>query len=424
MFGKNKKGYTATGKILKRMPVVIMLVAITQDFFKFIGGQREDKMKKVKITLIGLVLTLLFVDIGDVCASPDEGECVIIIQGHEKTGEKFATNTVDALIAGFKSSPGGTTVTPLRPKGHTGTQGGKTYSNKQDLLNKLKTAACNEKCKNVVLIFIGHGYKFTIYDADGNPVKEKHGLKIGSGNTENDGLFGDEVAKIIDECKKKVKLYADCCFAGAFLKEIKEALASKTLVQVALGSCNKDQFAFIWPKKDPDQYYLFSRYFLEDYYFIITNPNVMKDIEKEAKAKNLPIMVVVMHEAFKSAKEKTRQQSGGTRVPVETVTPKIDESKIKIPNKPVIKIEAVEEIVEKYRYYSYSFHFYKVINKSNGKCVVVGYVDNKIGLPIAPIESVSCNIDCSFTEFKFKDGGKVHVVKIKKEGKELSLIHI
>lgn len=234
-------------------------------------------------------------------------------------------------------------------------------------------------------------------------------------------MFGEDVAKKIDACGKNCMLYADCCWAETFLKETKKALKNKNLIQVALGSCK--QKALFFQDKDLKGYYAFTGYFLENYYLIITDPNVMEGIEKEAKAKNLPIMVVIMHEAFEPAKNKTQQLlrlRGGKVVPVETVTPTIDQSKIKLPNKPIIKVKTIEKIGgtggRKYRFYEYRFHFYKVIDAKTKKCVVVGYVKKIEELPIAPIESVSSEEDCSITEFKFKVDDKEHGVKIEKKG--------
>lgn len=119
--------------------------------------------KVLTVMLYVLMIAIIFAVVVpmNVSASPADGECVIIIQAYEKSGEDASTNTVDALITGFKSFPGAT-VTALRPVGHTGTRGGTTYSNKQDLLNKLKAAACDRKCKNVVLIFVGHSARHPI----------------------------------------------------------------------------------------------------------------------------------------------------------------------------------------------------------------------------------------------------------------------
>ena len=55
-----------------------------------------------------------------------------------------------------------------------------------------------------------------------NPPANKNagGMKIGSGNSKaNDYLLAEEMAKLIDECKKSVKLIPSHCFAESMIND-------------------------------------------------------------------------------------------------------------------------------------------------------------------------------------------------------------
>ncbi len=214
-------------------------------------------------------------------------ECVIIIQGYEQKDEYFASNGADALEEAMHNFPGGAKVTKLRPSGsNKSTKSGTDYSSRDDLLAKLKTALCDEACKDVLLAFIGHGeggpnglHSAPSSDIDG-------GMWVGEEGSPKHSTFIEarEIARLIDECKKEVKLLDNHCYASAMYNGIIKALKNKDLLKVAIASSKWDEESkFDYPDSQKSKgFYEFLREFLKDYYKIIGDPNVMEEIKKKA----------------------------------------------------------------------------------------------------------------------------------------------
>lgn len=214
-----------------------------------------------------------------------QDECVVIIQGiRDKPNEDFFNNSSDAMLAAMAAFKPGPNITVLRPKGESSKVGTpparteKNYDGKKDLMKMIEDAICDAKCKNVVISFIGHGQgRDGINGAPNNP--NDGGMMIeNSDQPQNNFLTASEMAAIIDRCKKSVKLIPSQCFGASMINGIVENLKNKHLVGVGVTSSE-------WDKKSWGEFgglYDFIKYFLEDYYLIIGDPNVMEQIKKNA----------------------------------------------------------------------------------------------------------------------------------------------
>jgi predicted nucleic acid-binding Zn-ribbon protein len=213
-----------------------------------------------------------------------QGECVVVIQGaRDKPDEDFFKKSTDAFVKGMGYFPGGANITVLRPPGETSDLGQnpprteQNYANKADLLKKLKAAICNTECKNVVIAFVAHGIGGTDLDT---PPKDSlsGGISISKGTSEDDILFAREVAAIIDSCGKAVKLVAASCYSEAMVRGIEDEIRNKGLIGVGVSSSE-------WKEKSwaTGGYYDFIKHFLEDYYAIIGDPNIMAQLAKNAE---------------------------------------------------------------------------------------------------------------------------------------------
>lgn len=238
---------------------------------------------KLRILLIGI----LFNPLNPLLHSAfSQDECVVIIQGiRDMPNEDFFNNSSDAMLsamAAFKPSPN---ITVLRPQGESSKvanppkRSEKTYDGKSTLLKMIEEAICDAKCKNVVISFIGHGQgRDGINGAPNNP--NDGGMMIGNGDQpQNNFLTASEMAAIIDRCKKSVKLIPSQCFGASMINGIVENLKNKHLVGVGVTSSE-------WDKKSYGVFgglYDFIRHFLEDYYLVIGDPNVMEQIKKNAE---------------------------------------------------------------------------------------------------------------------------------------------
>ncbi len=496
------------------------------------------------------------------------GECVIVIQGtRQQASEDFLRNSTDVLVQGMGNFPGPPNITVLRPKGEQSKLGNnparseQTYSNKAELLAAIEQALCSDKCKNVVIAFVGHGMGGEGI-RDPPPDSLSGGMLIGNGTSNEDFLFAKEIAALIDKCQKSVKLIAAACYSESMIAGIKDKVRNKGLIGVGVSSSKWKEESFANGPSTAEMYYEFIKYFLEDYYIIINDPNVMEQLKKKAeelkkqneaynekiKAENaaiqdsikkctaeleklkkerdevdsqiketkkqiedakeaidllkkraelekqyaeakgkeksrikkqlddnakklkdlgvnkptggkldktleniekeikalevkikdleeqlkklidkwmelknkvidlefkleklnnlkplvpipdhLPLMELVIHEAFKSAKVKTKSSH-----PQEPIAP--NTGNIEVPSTPLTRIKIGDS----------HFRFYKAIDKKTGKCVVVGYRCNADGVPIGPIQSQDCNIDCSLVKFTYREGEQDKTVEAKK----------
>ncbi len=213
-----------------------------------------------------------------------KGECVVVIQGaRDKPDEDFFKKTTDVFVKGMGYFPGGANITVLRPPGETSDLGAnpprteQNYADKADLLKKLKAAICNTECKNVVIAFIAHGIGGTGLDTP--PENNKSGgISINKGGASKDILFAREVAAIIDSCGKAVKLVAAACYSESMVRGIEDEVRNKGLIGVGVSSSE-------WKEKSwaTEGYYDFIKHFLEDYYAIIGDPNIMAQLAKNAE---------------------------------------------------------------------------------------------------------------------------------------------
>lgn len=225
-----------------------------------------------------------------------DGECVIVIQGVRDTtppadpNEAFISNTADAFIRGMGNFPGPPNITAIRPQGDAGQLGGQpphtaqSYSSKADLLAKIKAALCAAECKNVVLAFIGHGMGGEgIRQAPPNANAGGMMVKSGGGNNAgNEFITAEEIAKIIDECQKSVKLVACTCYSEAMVNGIKDKLKNKHLIGVGVSASGWNEEAEAHGGSTGTIIYDFMLYFLQDYYLILGNPNLMEELKAKA----------------------------------------------------------------------------------------------------------------------------------------------
>jgi hypothetical protein len=228
------------------------------------------------------ILLHLFLLIGSPVLSQ---ECILVIQGvRNYPKEAMFNNSSDLFVTGMGATSPAPKITVLRPPGETSNLGAtparteKNYSDKADLLKKIKEALCDEKCVNVVITFIGHGMGGD--GINGAPSNDKDGgMKVGPGNF----LLAAEMAKLIDECKKSVKLISSHCYGEAMIKGICDKILNKGLIGVGIASSPWDKESFGTGRDTPTFTYEFLMNFLKDYYLIIGNPNAMADITKNAE---------------------------------------------------------------------------------------------------------------------------------------------
>lgn len=260
-------------------------------------------MKKIMYTL----WTILFFTFH---LSAQTGECVLIIQGDKDSPTEDFNTTTDALVSGFASFPGPPSITVLRPMGETSGLGAtparteQTYNTKENLLASIKAALCNANCKNVVIAFNGHGMG-GVGISQPPPNKNAGGIMIADGNPAT-FLLASDVAKLIDECQKSVKLLAGQCYGESMINGIIENLTNKHLAGVGGASSKWDEEskALVFPGgKEFLEWY---KFFLEDYYLIIGNPNIMEKLRKNAedlKKKNEETNAKIMAENAALAKK-------------------------------------------------------------------------------------------------------------------------
>lgn len=513
----------------------------------------------------------------------DPKECVIVIQGVRAYEvppdplESFIKNSADAFIKGMGLFPGPPTITVLRPAGEPNDLGNqpshseKTYSSKAEILAQIKTALCKAECRNVVLAFVGHGMGGTGI-MQPPPDNKAGGIMVKSSAGGNEFITAGEMADIIDECKKSVKLVAATCYSEAMVNGILDSLRNDHLVGVGVSSSGWNEKSIAHGPDPSNIIYDFMLYFMQDYYLILGNPNLMdalkakaaelqkandainegvkaenaamaqkiKDCEKElnglkselakaekdaatlkpkadnaqkiidllnarkplledlkkAKTKeekaaakaalktnedaikklglnNAPndaasidtaigkqqaiidqykalidkikglkdqisdkefaleklqltppkapipnhqgLMELVIHEAWKSASAKTPAESG---VPKEPDTPSVV-SNPESPSQPLTKLKIG----------NYYFHLYKIINKKNNKCTVVGFWANEEGTPIQILKSYECDITCKSAKFSITENGQEKIFealqqpngsyKFKKDGQDI-----
>lgn len=490
----------------------------------------------------------------------DSKECVIVIQGVRayKTPpdplESFIKNSADAFIKGMGLFPGPPTITVLRPAGEPNDLGGQpprteqSYSSKAQILAQIKAALCKAECRNVVLAFVGHGMGgLGIMQPPSD--KNDGGLMVKSGAGGNEFITAGEMADIIDECKKSVKLFAASCYSEAMVNGILDSLHNDHLVGVGVSSSGWNEKSIAHGPDAGTIIYDFMLYFMQDYYLILGNPNLMDELkakaaelqkandvinegikaenaamiekikacekeldglkkdlakaekdaaalkpkadnaqkiidllnarkplledlkkantkaEKEAakaalktneaalkklglnnapndvasidtaikkqqaiideykalteKIKGLKnqitdkefaleklqltppkapipnhqgLMELVIHEAWKSASAKTPAESG---IPKEPDKPSVV-SNPESPSQPLTKLKIG----------NYYFHLYKVINKKNNKCTVVGFWANALGTPIQLLKSYDCDITCKNAKFSITENGQ------------------
>jgi hypothetical protein len=207
------------------------------------------------------------------------GECIIVIQGVSKPVDKDnIRKSANILIRGFGEFPGGAKISVFRPKGEGNNMGANPprteaeYDKKADLTKLIKEALCNEDCKNVVLVFEGHGAGT---EGGEKPPKDKDagGIMIG----DNVILTAEDIAKIINECPKGIKIFSSHCFGEAMTNGIKKHLIDSSIIGVGIASSawNKKSYAV-------GDYSEMITFFLEDYYTIIKDPNVLEKLKKEA----------------------------------------------------------------------------------------------------------------------------------------------
>jgi len=303
----------------------------------------------------------------------------------------------------MEAFPTGAKVDLIYPTGQKGSKGTVEYKSKVDLVDKLETLACRNECDDVVFMFVGSGKK----DLD----KKRIGFPIGK---KVEPLWGEDLGKVILSCEKSFKLYMDFCFSESFLDQVKKnekdyKEKSWKRTKVAVSSSKKDETALRSLPLLKKGHTIFSRYFLQDYYLIITDPNVLRKAFDKAKRARKHLMVILISEAFKSASVKTVEQSDNTQHPVAKKAV-MNNNGIKYPEKPLICVK--DTIDER------AFHFYKVEEKSrkgnaDDKCRVVGFVSDYDGNPIAPITHVRCKMDCSLTKFKYTEPGDANPMEKK-----------
>mgnify|MGYP000326962853 CR=1 FL=1 len=347
-------------------------------------------------------------------------ECVIIIQGYESyeydengneiptKPEKFTRNSATALAKALKMLPSNPKLLHLAPKGLAKTKGAQIYTNKADLLKKIDQFGSNKECKNVFYVLVGHGLSFG--------AKDKDGLAVGPGEKEVDGLFPTELAQIVKKHKKKIRFYINQCSAGDFTDQFVIALKGSNLLEYSMSSGTDDDFATFEPSGDPNQYYIFTRYFVEAFYMLITNPVTMEALKKESQRQGFPLTLAILYNAFKSAKNSTEART--EERPYSASALFMGEKESGLSNESQIKVDL---LTGKKQLGTYGFRFYKI--KVNGKCVIVGYVVRLIGyveFPIATLKSISCESSGSTVTFSFVDeNGKTHKITLKKDNYEL-----
>lgn len=221
-------------------------------------------------------------------------ECVVIIQGAEKPAsgnipaENFARNTTDKMIAGLSELTNPQPViTVLRPAGaggalprNTPARTEQSYANKTQLLNQLKNALCNKNCDDILIMTLGHGMEDTL--SSDSVRRINGGLWLGNaGGRWDEFLLAPEIARIIDSCQVNVKVYANHCFSQAMIDGIRHYLQDPSRLRIGVASSQYNETSEF--KGTADQYYDFSRYFLENYYTILTNPEAMKKLREEAE---------------------------------------------------------------------------------------------------------------------------------------------
>lgn len=361
--------------------------------------------------LLSISLFLLLVALAFASFTSVASECVVIIQGGQDAGETSPTNTSNALITAIKSLPAQPKIVVLRPQGNAG-QSATTYKNKKDLLAKLK--ANTASCKNVIFFFIGHGLVYEIKREDGTVKETKYGFWLGkqpAATGEQEGLFANDFVSNLSNSVQTVSVYADCCHAKAIVDKYREELrkANKTL-PVSIATCKKKTND--WPS-GPNEHCLFTRYFLENYYLILTDPNTMHQATQQAEQKRFSVLEVIMHSCFQAAKTKTKEDPWGARGAEEKTVQTIP--KVQPPNRLLTGLTPYN--AAKSRTYDYRFRFYTVAHGTPKKCVVVGYVTNSVGLPIAPIRSVSCTNNGSQMEFKYSLRTTEHTLVLERNDK-------
>lgn len=115
---------------------------------------------------------------------------------------------------------------------------------------------------------------------------------------------------------------------------------------------------------------------------------------------SLPLMEVLLHEAFKSARLKTKSSQAVQPISTGTVG-------VPVPDRPTTQLRVGDAW----------FHLYKVWDKAANKCVVVGYQANADGVPVGPIKSLECDTACLVTRFTYRANDMDKEVKILKDGK-------
>jgi hypothetical protein len=115
---------------------------------------------------------------------------------------------------------------------------------------------------------------------------------------------------------------------------------------------------------------------------------------------SLPLMEVLLNEAFKSARLKTKSSQAVQPIPTGTVG-------VPVPERPTTQLQVGDAW----------FHFYKVWDKAANKCVVVGFQANAQGVPVGPIKSLECDTACLVTRFAYRANDTDKEIKILKDGK-------
>lgn len=250
-----------------------------------------------------LLLSILFFSFLTTQIINAQNECVVFIQGAEKPAsgkiqaENFARNTTDKMITAMGSLKNPTAqITVLRPTGATGSLPAgnpprieKQFADKSQLLKQLKSVLCNPQCDDVLIAIIGHGMEDTL--STDSIRRINGGLWLGQrGGRYDEFLMASEIAQAIDSCKANVKLYANHCFSQAMIDGVKHYLQDPSRLRIGIASSRYDEISDY--KDVKEQFYDFSRYFLEDFYTLLTNPEALeklrakaeelkKDIEKE-----------------------------------------------------------------------------------------------------------------------------------------------
>ena len=328
---------------------------------------------------------------------------------HGFPNETATTKTVDALSTALRALSDVGTLKVTRPSACAALSGELRYKNKQDLLAQLTTTTTKQT--TCVLFFIGHAARLTVTDAATSQSTKHYGLEVSGASGSARGIFAQDIAGALSSSVKSVALYADSCWAEAFLNETQEALQEKGItVTLSIASAKKDQRAVFWDQ-DPVFYWAFTAQFLKSYYIQLTDPNAIQSIRNAATEAELSVLVVLMHQAFKDAKEMAKE-----RAKTDAVEIKAPSVSVVSPTKtPLIHIRPYTVKENKKEYYGKLFVYRVVKDTASNKYVVSGYLGNESGLALAPLLS-SPQSDCSTSvSFNFSLEGAKHSVVLKKE---------